>query len=227
MAETVHRKGVARDLTGEVYGRLTVKRKERDKLTGSPVWVAECVCGNETRTTQACLTTGHTKSCGCLRLEALSENRKANRGKRHVDQRKQEHPDYRRWVDMRSRCNNPNHHAYAHYGGRGITICKRWDDFWAFVTDMGSRPLGTTMHRKNNDKGYCKSNCKWATRDEQAAEKQNTIKITIGGVRKPLVEWVRESGLKYGTVRKRWANGDRGKRLLRPSRNRKRNSIEQ
>lgn len=72
------------------------------------------------------------------------------------------------WAGMIQRCSNPRHGAYKDYGGRGITVCKRWMKFENFVEDMGLRPPGLTLERVNNDKGYKKSNCKWATRKEQA-----------------------------------------------------------
>lgn len=77
-------------------------------------------------------------------------------------------PEYQAWRDMRKRCLNPNHYAYARYGGRGITICARWDDFAPFLEDMGLRPGPTySIERINNDGNYEPSNCKWATKKEQ------------------------------------------------------------
>jgi hypothetical protein len=69
---------------------------------------------------------------------------------------------------MRKRCHNPNQDNYAYYGGRGITVCERWDDFAAFLADMGERPPGMSLDRVNNDHGYSAANCRWATRTEQA-----------------------------------------------------------
>jgi hypothetical protein len=77
-------------------------------------------------------------------------------------------PTYRTWKGMLQRCGNPNHHAYKDYGGRDIKICERWTSFAKFLEDMGERKPGTTLDRKNVDKGYRKSNCKWSTSKEQA-----------------------------------------------------------
>lgn len=78
-------------------------------------------------------------------------------------------PEYRAWQAMRNRCLNPNTPDYSYYGGRGIAICKRWGTYVGFLADMGRRPtLQHTLDRKDGSKGYCKGNCRWATRLEQS-----------------------------------------------------------
>lgn len=68
---------------------------------------------------------------------------------------------------MLSRCENPNVPAYKNYGGRGITVCASWHSFANFLRDMGERPAGLTLDRKNNEKGYYKRNCRWANWEVQ------------------------------------------------------------
>lgn len=75
---------------------------------------------------------------------------------------------YVSWQHMRQRCLNPNNDSYSRYGGRGITICKRWDSFVNFLEDMGERPLDMTLDRKDSSGNYEPDNCQWATPKTQA-----------------------------------------------------------
>ena len=95
-------------------------------------------------------------------------------------------PEYRTWTHIKGRCNNSSDIRYADYGGRGIKVCKRWNDsFAAFYNDMGKRPEGLTLERIDNDKGYSPENCKWATYQEQSENKRTykNNKLGIKGIR--------------------------------------------
>jgi len=83
---------------------------------------------------------------------------------------------YNSWEAMKKRCNNPNTSNYHRYGGRGITVCKRWNKFENFLKDMGKRPTEKTLDRINNDGNYEPSNCKWSTISEQSSNRIKTRK---------------------------------------------------
>jgi DNA-binding XRE family transcriptional regulator len=87
-------------------------------------------------------------------------------------------PEYRAWNHMRGRCYDPNDPDYLRYGGRGIAICTRWEDYVLFLHDMGRRPSKLhTLDRIDVDKGYDKANCRWATRKEQSRNRAHCIGI--------------------------------------------------
>lgn len=113
--------------------------------------------------------------------------------------------EYSSWHAMKSRCLDPKHVAYKRYAGNGITICPEWiDSFDQFYIDMGLRPgKAFTLERVNNNKGYCKENCRWATRKEQNNNRRNTIIIEIDGVYKSLTQWCQELNLNYHAIWRR------------------------
>src|ERR1035437_10732243 len=115
------------------------------------------------------------------------------------------HPLYARWGQMRSRCTNPKNTHYVEYGGRGITVCKRWDSFVLFLKDVGEQPTPRhTLDRKDNDGNYEPSNVRWATPRQQAQNTRKNNFITIDGTTKCFAEWARHSKLKLSTVRARY-----------------------
>jgi hypothetical protein len=87
---------------------------------------------------------------------------------------------------MKYRCTNPNAINYHNYGGRGITVCERWNEFKNFLADMGERPEGTSIDRIDNDLGYFKENCRWATRHEQRINQRKLADILRSKTKLPL-----------------------------------------
>jgi len=111
------------------------------------------------------------RSCGARarqRVRVLDKNSNWRGGKT-------KHPLYASYLDMVARCSRPTHHAFARYGGRGITVCERWSqDFWVFVSDMGERPAGHSLDRVDNDGPYAPENCRWATPSQQSKNRRAT-----------------------------------------------------
>lgn len=170
----------AKDLTGLKFGRLTVIERTGTAKNGAALWRCVCQCGKDTIANASHLTGGFIQSCGCLKSEAGRENCLA-RNTKHGDSR---HGKYKRlygvWHSMRDRCLNSNHHAYASYGGRGITICPEWSDyqnFKAWAVEEGydpDAPYGKiTLDRIDCDKGYSPDNCRWVDMKTQADNRRS------------------------------------------------------
>jgi hypothetical protein len=104
------------------------------------------------------------------------------------------------WRQMLYRCENKNDNQYADYGGRGIKVCPEWHNFVNFFNDMGYPPRNGTLDRKNNEGPYCKSNCKWSSRREQARNKRNNRFLTIDGRTQTVTDWALESGIHPRTL---------------------------
>lgn len=117
-------------------------------------------------------------------------------------------PEYVSWCRMRNRCNNKNAPQYQWYGGRGISICARWEYFPAFLEDMGPKPSPRhTLDRIDNDGNYEPNNCRWATAKEQARNSRKAHNVTLNGETRCIAEWTELTGLKGPTIRHRLRHG--------------------
>lgn len=117
--------------------------------------------------------------------------------------------EYNSWANMIARCENKNKPDYKHYGGRGITVSPEWrDSYWAFLDDMGRRPsVSHTLERIDNNKGYQKGNCRWATRIEQANNTRSTRLLTAFGKTLTVSGWATERQINRGTIKSRLKRG--------------------
>lgn len=109
--------------------------------------------------------------------------------------------EYAAWISMRGRCNRPSDTAYPNYGGRGISVCRRWDSFVAFRDDMGECPSGYTLDRIDVDGNYEPGNCRWVSRAEQNRNKRTNAYVVFRGERLAMAEACRRAGVPYETVR--------------------------
>jgi hypothetical protein len=196
------------ELTGQRFGRLTVLARVANGKGGNARWLCRCNCGNEREILAGHLKSGDSRSCGCLQRELVSL-RLFRHGHRRIrkDGRGQS-TTYLSWNAMRERCYNRNYHAYARYGGRGISVCDRWlGSFEDFLADMGERPPGKTIDRRDNDGNYEPENCFWATKAEQARNKRSNRWITFQGEARCLAEWAELFNVRYNTLRMRLSRG--------------------
>lgn len=203
------------DMTDQRFGRLTVVGRE-SFCSGKTKWQCQCDCGQSTVVIGQLLRNGKTRSCGCLRSDRAAET--ATRHGGYVGRKPTR--TMRIWKNMIQRTCNPNCPAYARYGGTGITVCKTWQTFDAFVADMGEAPDGLTLDRIDNNKGYDPDNCRWSTYAEQNRNKSNTKLLTLNGRTQVAADWIAELELTDAQVYKRIRRGWNDEEVLlgRPSR---------
>jgi hypothetical protein len=181
--------------SGDLFSRLTLIKEmpQHTKPSGQSTrrWEAQCVCGNIKEYAQGNLVNGHTKSCGCLQIDACTKwETKGTKYK--LDLRN-------RWLNMKGRCENPSNKKYPLYGGRGIKVCKRWQDFTNFYHDMvDSYAPGLSIDRKDGNKGYTPENCRWA--DAVTQNRNRKTSVLVHG--KCITVICRERGVNYDTLRK-------------------------
>lgn len=185
---------LATDLTGKHFGRLNVLKMTRNRR-GKLAWECRCDCGNVIVTSASHLTSGHTKSCGCLQKEMFSKTvtKHGKTGNRVLGI----------WYGMRKRCYYEKDRHFADYGGRGITICDEWkNDFQPFYDWAMSHGYAEnlTIDRIDVNGNYCPDNCRWITNEEQQNNRRTSHYLTYNGETHTIKDWAKITGIKYRTL---------------------------
>lgn len=186
------------ELIGKRFGRWTVI-KCIDRVNYEFRWLCKCDCGGEKIVKTAKLLRGRSKSCGCLRKE--------NTRQLHTKHGCSKTREFKIWLGIKARCNNPNVASFERYGGRGIKLCDRWNEFSNFLSDMGICPPQHSIERVDNDKGYSPDNCVWADRTAQNNNTRRNKFITHDGETLTVSQWARKLGMPTLDFRHRVSTG--------------------
>jgi len=183
--------GITKDLLGERFGSLVVIQYVGLNYKLCSEWLCVCDCKKKVLVAGSLLINNNTKSCGCL-LKNVLITRNTTHGMTNTS-------EHNTWRGIKGRCLNQNSHNYADYGGRGITVCERWiNSFENFFEDMGLKPSSKhSIERIDNNKGYSKENCRWATDTEQCNNRRSSIKIEYNGETYTLRQWCQIKSLNY------------------------------
>lgn len=181
------------DISGVKFNKLLALGKSISSDNKSR-WVFKCDCGSIVTKIKDNVTCNLTTSCGCFR------KRKGRNSTHKLSKTK----FYKVWAAIKRRCSNPKDISYENYGGRGITISDEWMTFENFYNDMfESYKEGLSIERMDNNKGYSKENCCWATRKEQCINRRSTHFVTIEGQTLSFSDTCRKYGIKISTAKSR------------------------
>lgn len=200
------------DLTGQRFGRLVVLERGADYVSpqGRKVvrWRCKCDCGNIKDISATHLKKGDCQSCGCFHQERLVEAGRLN-GTTHGLSRTR---IYRLFQNMKNRCNDKNAASYQRYGGRGISVCKEWNEaggferFYSWSLENGYQE-GLTLDRIDVNGDYSPDNCRWTDWETQYNNTTKSIKLTYNGKTQTAAQWARELGLDRHTIYDRIKKG--------------------
>jgi len=188
---------------GQKYNQLTAIKRGTIVRSRSRLWLCECDCGNYLEITGWSLRTGDVKSCrecgAKRRVRKIIKHGLARTGNAQV---------YMAWRAMIDRCYNPKNYSYRNYGKRGINVCQEWvESVERFAADMGTRPSGGTLERKNNNGNYEPANCCWKKMKEQANNKRTNVRISFNGKTQTISQWRDELGFGDMLINQRLERG--------------------
>jgi len=186
-------------MLNQKFGRLLVIERSGSNKHRASQWKCLCDCGAFVVVTGQRLKSGNTKSCGCLNLES-TKTRFTKHGMNGT-------PIYRVSRHMLDRCYTKNNKEFPSYGGRGIFVSDEWHSFESFFADMGHPPPGMSIDRADNNGGYSKDNCRWATPTEQSMNRRVNRILSVDGVAKPLTAWAMELNINPSTIGHRLRRG--------------------
>lgn len=188
------------DLIGRRFGWLVVEKIGPKVGTSRHIhYICKCDCGNTTRSLPSYrLLNGGVLSCGCMVIK---------HGHSVKDGTGWASPEYRSWDNMMKRCYNPKENGYHNYGGRGIKVCERWHDFRNFYHDLGPRPDGASLDRKETNGDYTPKNCRWATRWEQDRNRRGNKWLDCNGERRIITDWSIALGTDIHWIQRRLDRG--------------------
>lgn len=197
-------------MIGTTYGRLTVVATEGAGIGAKSKWRCLCTCGNEKIARGDHLRNGVSRSCGCLARETASIGNRTHGESMSTGYTK----EYRAWQAMLARCRNPNVKLYSRYGGRGITVCQRWEDSYeTFLADMKRAPTPKhSLDRIDFNGNYEPNNCRWATSGLQRRNASHVVTVEVEGEAMCLKDACAKMGRSYkivhGRIRRGWTIAD-------------------
>lgn len=189
-----------KDIQGLRFGQWMVERRAYVK-PGKTHWLCVCSCGYESFVLSSHLIGGKSTKCKRCHNRLAVAKRPLKHGNA---QRSGMSKEYRIWSGMKTRCMNPNSDGFEHYGNKGVHVCDRWiTSFEDFFNDMGKCPDGMTLDRIDNNLGYSKSNCRWATHQQQAVNRSIVKKFDYTGSEYCIAELSRLWNVPETTLRRK------------------------
>ena len=188
-----------KDIAGRKFNKLLVLEYVGIQ-NHRAIWKCKCDCGTIKNFTGQDLRNKNTNSCGCYMIEQI---KKANTTHQATQNRKPT-GTYKSWYSMKSRCYRKSCIEYERYGGRGIEVCERWrNSFENFLEDMGERPEGYSIERKDFNGNYEPSNCCWIHNSQQAKNRRNNKYVVLNGEKLIYSDAARALNLNPSTI-SRW-----------------------
>lgn len=193
------------DLTGKVFGLLTVIKQVEDRVSNSgrreAMWLCRCECGNYKTVRATSLRKGNTRSCGCYR---------SNKSKERMSELVSVHGlsntrIYKTWRSMIDRCENPKNKSYKNYGARGIKVSEEWHDLECFIAWAKSHGYeeDLTIDRVDSSKGYNANNCRFVDRKVQNNNTRRNHYLEFNGERLTMAQWAEKTGISYNAIKSR------------------------